>query len=289
MHHNTVARHGKLLKAPTTISDRKFLDQKKKLKAFWGTMNCRYPRPDASMRLFCFPWAGGGAGFYTAWGEDITEDVEVFGVCLPGRENRFKDPCCDNAKDTIDWIVRTIHDEYFDKPFAFYGHSMGALLAFLVALELKQHYKREPEHMFLSGTTAPHSPHRSSRMLNVSEMTKDEFLEKLKHLGGTPPEVFENPELMDIYLPPLYADFCMVPQLRYEHNSDSKPPLTCPIDFFDGMEDIDHDIEAWRQVTSGSFSFRKMPGGHFFLKEPENTKKLTNYINLRFSGFEDIV
>ncbi|XP_059146588.1 S-acyl fatty acid synthase thioesterase, medium chain-like [Physella acuta] len=251
-------------------------------------MNCRFPRPDASCRLFCFPWAGGGASFYTAWGEDITEDVEVIGVCLAGRENRFNEPCCDNAKETIDWIVKTLHDEYFDKPFAFYGHSMGALLSFLVALEIKRLYNKEPEHMFLSGTTAPHSPHRQARILNVNKLTKDEFLEKLKVLGGIPAEIYDNPELMEIFYPSMYADFCMVPQLKYEQSPEDKPPLNCPIDFFDGTEDTDHDIAAWKQVTKGSFTFRKMPGGHFFLKEPENTRKLINYVNQRFGGFEDI-
>ncbi|KAH9513285.1 hypothetical protein Btru_034544 [Bulinus truncatus] len=231
----------------------------------------------------------GGATFYTAWGKNVADEVEVIGVCLTGRENRYQEPCCTDAKETIDWIVKTIHDEYFDKPFAFFGHSMGALLSLLVALDIKRLYNKEPEHMFLSGTTAPHSPLREARLLNVSQMSKAEFIEKLKVLGGTPPELFDNPELLEICLPPLYADFCMVPQLRYNHKTNQPSPLKCPIDFFDGKDDVDHDIEAWRQVTSGHFMFHQMPGGHFFLKDPENTKKLIHYINLRFGGYDDIV
>ncbi|XP_055891394.1 S-acyl fatty acid synthase thioesterase, medium chain-like [Biomphalaria glabrata] len=248
-------------------------------------MNCRFPHANSTRRLFCFPWAGGGASYYTAWGKHISDDIEVIGVCLPGRETRYQEPCCSDAKQIIDWIVKTIHDEYFDKPFAFFGHSMGALLSFLVALELKQLYNREPDHMFLSGTTALHSPLREARILNVSQMSKSEFIEKLKILGGTPPEFFDNPELMDIFYPSLYADFCMVPQFKYDHKADQPPPLTCPIDFFDGKDDVDHDIEAWKQVTSGTFRFEHMPGGHFFLKDPENMKKLWTFIDLRYSQY----
>ncbi|CAG5117632.1 unnamed protein product [Candidula unifasciata] len=252
-------------------------------------MNCRFPRPDASKRMFCFPWAGGGPSFFTAWGEDVSEDIEVFGICLPGRENRYQEPCVSDGRKTIEWIASVIHDQYSDKPFVFYGHSMGALLAFCVAIELKQKYNIEPECLFLSGTTAPHSPHRRGRAMFTESMTKDEFLAKIKLLGGTPSEIFDNAELAEIYYPPLRADMCMIDHLTYEHKPDQRPPLSCPIDFFDGTEDVDHDIQAWKQVTSGQFTFRTMPGGHFFLKIPENTRKLIMFFNIRLGGYDDIV
>ncbi|XP_005090429.1 S-acyl fatty acid synthase thioesterase, medium chain [Aplysia californica] len=252
-------------------------------------MNCKHPRPYASKRMFCFPWAGGGASFYTALSEEITDELEVIALCLPGREQRFKDEGYNCLKELLDELVETIHDKYWDKPFIFFGHSMGALISFFLAVELKKVYNREPECMILSGTVAPNAPNVNESRLSPKNMTKDVFMSKLQELGGTPPEFLEHPELVDIYYPVMYADLILIQEMVYDHPAGAKAPLSCPIDFFDGEEDRDHRMDDWKKLTSGAISYRKMPGAHFFLKQPDNKKKLVSFINMRYSGFNDIV
>jgi len=252
-------------------------------------MNCRFPRKTAQKRMFCFPWAGGGASFYTSLSSEITEDVEVLAFCLPGRENRFKDPSYKCLKDLLDDLVEMIRDKYSDKPFIFFGHSMGALISFFLAVELKLRHNIEPECMILSGTSAPNTPGLAEKRLKAKDLSKDSFMEKLHELGGTPPEILQNPELVDIFFPPMYADFCLIEEMFYNLPVDGKPPLDCPIDFFDGDQDGDHSIENWRKLTSGLLTYRQMPGGHFYLKEDENLKKLIFFINMKHGSDGDIV
>ncbi|XP_012941215.1 S-acyl fatty acid synthase thioesterase, medium chain [Aplysia californica] len=120
-----------------------------------NVMICKFRRPYASMRMFCFPWAGGGTLPYVGWGADITDEVEVYALCLPGREERQEEPCRHSMQETLDEITDTIHTQYWDKPFVFYGHSFGAYLAFFAAMRLNRLYNRGPDHMFLSGAVAP--------------------------------------------------------------------------------------------------------------------------------------
>ncbi|XP_041371014.1 S-acyl fatty acid synthase thioesterase, medium chain-like [Gigantopelta aegis] len=251
-------------------------------------MNCRFPHPDASYTLFCFPWAGGGSNFYSAWGEKISENVEVVGITLPGRESRFKEPCDYTVQSLVDEISAAIHEYCKRKPFAFWGHSLGALLAFEVALTMKQKYGSELEHLYVSGVSAPQSPMRKQNQPDVSKMTKEEFLQFLRRLGGTPPEILENPEMMKPYLPALRTDYSLLDQFTYEL-PEGDPPLSCHVSFFDGDKDKEHDVYAWKQLTSGPFRVKKLPGGHFYLKDINNIQTLQKIISLDLSELNEIL
>jgi medium-chain acyl-[acyl-carrier-protein] hydrolase len=148
-----------------------------------------------------------------------------------------------------------------DMPFAFFGHSMGAMISFELARLLRARRALEPAHLFISGRRAPHLPPDEPPSYGLPE---PEFIEKVRELNGTPREVLEHPELMQLLLPVLRADFEMVQTYEYEPG----PPLDTPVSVFGGLLDGEvsrEHLEAWRGHTRGPFRLRMLPGDHFFL------------------------
>ncbi|XP_069130412.1 S-acyl fatty acid synthase thioesterase, medium chain-like [Argopecten irradians] len=240
-------------------------------------LNCRFRRPTASYQLFCFPWAGGGSNFYANWGNMVPESIEVTGLTLPGREGRFKEPCCSSLETTKREIIEAILPKCRERPFAFWGHSLGALMCFDVARTLKEEYNLEPGRLFVSGVSAPHSEERKKNKVYVKNLNDEEFKDFLKKLGGTPDEILKSEELMALFLPPLRADYGIVDQFDYD--LEQPPPLTCPIDITDGEFDIKHNLKAWGEVTTGKLSIKMLPGGHFYLKEKDNMMRILENIS----------
>lgn len=186
--------------------------------------------------------------------------VEVCGIQLPGHGNRLREPLFDRLVP----LVRALTSElvsYLDRPFAFFGHSMGALIAFELARRLAHEWELLPAHLFVSGHSAP--------QINAERPTFDlpeaEFIEELSRLSGTPNEVLEHPELLNLMLPILRADFAI--SQTYEYINDL--PLDCNLSAFGGLQDVDVPIshlEAWRLQTSKDFRLHMFPGDHFFLQ-----------------------
>jgi len=148
-----------------------------------------------------------------------------------------------------------------DKPFALFGHSLGTLVSFELVRQLRRQYGLHPVRLIISAGPAPQIPCRD---VPVHTLPEAEFVAKLRRLNGTPREVFEHEELMDIVLPFLRADFALYETYVYA----TEPPLNCHISTFGGLQDsnVSHgDLEAWRDQTTGSFSLRMFPGDHFFL------------------------
>jgi medium-chain acyl-[acyl-carrier-protein] hydrolase len=218
------------------------------------------PRPLAALRLFCFPYAGGGPMVYRTWADSLPQSIEVCSIQLPGRGSRLKEPAYTKLKPLVDKLASELVP-YFDKPFAFFGHSMGAKIAFDLARELKQRMNLEPVQLFASGCRAPHIPYTEPTTFDLPE---EEFIAKLRSLNGTPREALENQELMQILAPVLRADFEAVQTYVYSPG----PPLSCPIAAFGGLQDLDvsrEQLDAWRQHTTSAFSLHMFPGDHFFL------------------------
>jgi medium-chain acyl-[acyl-carrier-protein] hydrolase len=216
--------------------------------------------PQAALRLFCFPYAGGGALTYRSWAEKMPLEVEVCAVELPGRGLRLREPLFTQMLPLAEAVAHEI-GPYLDKPFAFFGHSMGAILAFEVARILRSAGKLEPALLSVSGRAAP-------QVVGADPMTyglpEPQFLRELQRLNGTPKEVLEHPELMQMMLPLLRADFEVIQTYPYRDQT----PLTCPISVYGGLQDKEvtlEDLEAWRQQTTGSCSVRFLPGDHFFI------------------------
>ncbi|MDX6694365.1 MAG: hypothetical protein QOF02_1968 [Blastocatellia bacterium] len=215
----------------------------------------------AGVRLFCFPYAGGNASIYRGWANNLPEFIEVCPVQLPGRDRLLHLP----AMTSCEMLIPPLREElapYFDKPFAFFGHSMGATIAFELSRQLRRERGPRPVHLFASGSSAPQLPGRHSRTYDLPE---PEFIEELRRLNGTPKEVLEHPELMELLLPTLRADF----QVSQAYVYTDEPPLDIPLTAFGGIQDAQiprEDIMSWREQTSAAFIARMLPGDHFFLR-----------------------
>jgi medium-chain acyl-[acyl-carrier-protein] hydrolase len=218
------------------------------------------------MRLFCFPYAGGGAAIYRSWGDYLPSSIEVCPVQLPGRGSRLKEPPYTDVPAMVEAISDGL-SAHFDKPFAFFGHSMGALIGFGLARLLKEKHGLEPRHLFVSAHGAPYILDTSPPSFNLP---KDEFIAELRRLKGTPEQVLAHAELMELMIPLLRADFQVCQ--TYTYSNANGPALGCPITAFGGTQDqhvTRETLEGWAEVTTGSFMLRMILGDHFFLHASE--------------------
>lgn len=218
-------------------------------------------RPRAKARLICFPHAGVGAAVYRFWPAGLPEDLEVCAVQLPGRANRLSEPALASIPALVDALVPALMP-HLDLPFAFFGHSMGAVLACEVARALRASGGAVPEHLIVSGRRPPSIPNPDPPLHCLPD---DQFVEEIdRRYGGIPVEVLEHDDLMALLLPCLRADVTALETFQPRR----EPPLDCPISAFGGSEDSltprDH-LDAWRSETRGVFRVRIFPGDHFYL------------------------
>jgi medium-chain acyl-[acyl-carrier-protein] hydrolase len=221
---------------------------------------CARPRPRAAIRLFCFPYAGGGASVFRGWANGLPGSVEVCPVQIPGRETRFREPAFTRLRPLIEALAESLRP-HLDRPFALFGHSLGALVAFELTRHLQREGAPEPAHLFVAGCGAPRARGQEPFLHTLPAA---EFWKELRRLGGTPAEVLDNEELMELLLPTLRADFALAETYTYVDG----PPLTCPVCALGGLdEEVDRrDLGAWRELTTGPFRLRMLPGDHFFIQ-----------------------
>ena len=227
----------------------------------------KFPRQNrqGKIRLFCFPYAGAGSRVFSSWPDTLPREIEVCPVNLPGREARLREPPITDMDRLVRSVVRALLP-YVDKPFALFGHSMGALVGFETARHLRREYGLSPAHLFVSGHVAPIYLEMVPRRHTLPE---PQFSDELRYLNGTPREVLNNPELMELILPILRADFELCETYKYE----SEPPLDCPLSVYGGLQDefaeCEH-LEGWRHETTGPFAIHLLRGDHFFLHTAES-------------------
>lgn len=224
-------------------------------------------RENSRLRLFCFPYAGGGASALHSFAEYAPEQIDVLLVQLPGREDRFSE----RAFPSLEKLLPVLEEcllPYLDMPFAFFGHSMGALISFELTRALRKRAGIPgPIRLAVSGHRAPHIPDLRPPIYQTSD---EEFLAELHHLNGTPKEILENTELLHVLLPLLRADFELCETYAYKQEA----PLACPISAFGGLQDPEvprESLLAWREQTQGSFQARFFRGDHFFLHHERAT------------------
>ncbi|MFE7740877.1 thioesterase domain-containing protein [Nocardia sp. NPDC057455] len=211
------------------------------------------------LRLFCWPFAGGKAAAYTPWRRELPDWVELCVVELPARQRHLAQTPIRRFTDLVDAALTRVLP-LTDLPFAFFGHSLGALAAYEVARRLPDPIA--PQALFLGGAVAPHLP----RPGRLSELPDHEFVAAVGHYGGIPPEVRETPEVMALFLPALRSDFEIFDDYRF---TPAAAP-SCPAHLFGGRDDRQvavTQLEAWRDVLPGLRSTELLPGGHFFLTE----------------------
>ncbi len=217
--------------------------------------------PEDKLRLFCFPWAGGGALPYRSWSEPLAQTAFVVPVRLPGRESRASEPPFERMQPRVETLLERIRP-FVGAPYAFFGHSMGAGIAFELARALRRAGLPLPRSLHVSGARAP-----QFRLNHVPppEPSLRDFIEELRRLEGFPPSVLNQPELLKLALPALLADARLYRHYAYT----PEPPLEAAIFAYGGDADpnvTSVHLEAWREQTAVRFERTEFPGGHFYLE-----------------------
>jgi medium-chain acyl-[acyl-carrier-protein] hydrolase len=218
----------------------------------------------ATVNLLCFPYAGGGASAYRDWQSAWPERIEVCSLELPGRETRFSDPLRTDLSALATEIAELI-EPLWERPLAFFGHSMGALVAFETA-RIAGSRGHSLQLLCVSGARAPSVPRRTPLLHALPDA---EFVAQLSELGGTPSEVLAEPELLELIVPILRADCGLIER----HVSKPGSTLACPILALGGSDDPHVTLEelaAWRTETSSTYREHVFAGNHFFLHASKN-------------------
>ena len=214
--------------------------------------------------LFCIPYAGGGASAFRNWSAFPAPQIAAERIQLPGRENRLAEPPFDRLAPLVDALASVLQ-AHCDLPFALFGHSMGALIAFEVARELRRRHAHCPVHLFVSAHRAPQLPNPHAP---VHSLCDDALAEELVRLNKDSADVFRNAELRQLLLPLLRADLAVCETYAYADEA----PLDCPISAFAGSDDARvsvSEMAAWGAQTKASFKLKVVNGDHFFLQSAE--------------------
>lgn len=221
------------------------------------------------LRLYCFPYSGGNATAFVPWQREIDPAIELCVVQLPGRGSRFGEPPCTSFSALIEHLGDTLRARQAQSPlpFAFFGHSLGSLMAFELARYCRRQAWAMPEHLIVSGCKAPPLPVKS-RLLH--ELPDHELIEKLRDYNGTPREILDNAEFMRLLLPVIRADFALGADYHYE----TAAPLAIPLTTFAGQQDrhaSPHDMQEWQRHGCAAYQSHIFRGDHFFINEEKRS------------------
>lgn len=223
------------------------------------------PVPAPTLRLVCFPHAGGTANFFRPWKDLVPEGVELLAAQYPARESRFLDAPAETMDELVADLAVTSR-ELFDVPVAFFGHSMGASVAYELATRLREEHGRTVTALFVSGRGGPGKERRRPGLADAGD---EELVADLSEMGGTQAEVFRDPALLELVLPAIRADYRLLE--RYDAripDEDSRLDVPVVAYYGNGEKDLDHEsVMAWSAITRAGFDFRSFEGGHFYLVE----------------------
>jgi pyochelin biosynthesis protein PchC len=225
-------------------------------------LRCFVPVPEARTRLVCFPHAGGTASYFLPMARMTAPDLEVSGVQYPGRHDRRDEKCVEDLLELADRIALALIGSDDGRPVALFGHSLGSVLAYEVGRRLEADGRIRPLRLFASGRRAP-SENQGQKIHTLGEAA---FLEHLRQLGGIDPRILQEPELLQMALPAVRADYTAIESYRHPQG----PVLSCPIDVLIGLSDPEvsaEGAELWAPHTTGDFAVHAFPGGHFYLAE----------------------
>lgn len=225
-------------------------------------LKCFIVRPKAQLRLICFPHAGGGASVYASWARLLPESIELWVLQLPGREDRLGEPMVDNMTTLVN-ILTPLIIQFEDIPYAFFGHSMGAVLGYELCLSIFRLQKTLPRRFFVSGREAP----VLSRYNNLHLASDKDFIAELVRLEPTTAMLFAHQELASIVLPVIRNDYIMINSYHPKKNEPLLPVMLIGITGDNDPELLPGDIEAWQSVTSSKYTLYRFPGRHFYLNE----------------------
>jgi pyochelin biosynthetic protein PchC len=245
-------------------------------------LRCYRPKAAPRVRLVCLPHAGGSASAYHGWAADLPADVELVAVQYPGRQDRFGEPCVERMADMADAVTAALLP-LSDRPMALFGHSMGATIAYEVALRLEGRHQVALRHLFVSAQAAPE---RQSRDEELHLLDDASMMAGVGRLGGMDARVLTDPELLPLSLPSLRADLRVIETYRPSHRQRVRAPVTA----YAGEADAgvpSADAAAWGELTSTQFALRVFEGGHFYLLRHQ--KELLAEIMTRLSADRNAV
>jgi medium-chain acyl-[acyl-carrier-protein] hydrolase len=238
-------------------------------------------KPNASVRLFCFPYAGGSAHIFYQWPALLPDFVELVAIQLPGRGPRIVETPFQTVSEIVEALMVQIVP-LLDRPYMMFGHSLGATISFELLRLLRKKQQRSATAFFPAGRHAPHMPDSDPPTAHLSDVM---FISELKRLNGTPQEILQNNELMQLVLPVLRADFKAAESYRYT----DEPALAIPFTVFGGEQDegssTEKEMKEWRQHTTSDFSTKLLSGDHFFLHE--NEEKLLKELAVEIIKFKE--
>ncbi|MGW6569557.1 thioesterase II family protein [Streptomyces sp. NPDC054975] len=220
-----------------------------------------HPAPGSDLTLVCFPHAGGSASYFRPLAGALSPRVDVLSLQYPGRQDRRNEPCIESVDGLVDGITQALRP-LAGRPTVFFGHSMGAILAFETARRLAAVPGAEPLGLVLSGRRAP----RTVRHESVHLRDDAGLIAEIQKLNGTDPALLVDEDILRMALPSLRADYTAVETYEYREG----PELRCPIRIFTGDADPQvtrEEAERWAEHTTSSFDIRTFPGGHFYLNE----------------------
>jgi medium-chain acyl-[acyl-carrier-protein] hydrolase len=219
-----------------------------------------YKKTTAKFNVFAFPYAGIGASLYKIDEASIPDNIALIPVQLPGREERI----LENPFTNMSWLVNKLASEiqsHLDKPFVFFGHCLGALIAFELAHVLKDQYSFELSHFFVSACPAPHI-HKVDNPKH--KLPAEQFLEEVQNIGSFEKPATVEKKVTNILLPGLKADFSLYENYQYA----AKEKLSCPITVFHGVEDHYIPVDlllAWEEQTDEGFFQQSFAGNHLYI------------------------
>lgn len=240
------------------------------------------PQEKPRFRLFCFPYAGAGAAVYRTWGTALPQ-VEVCAIRLPGRETRLREQPYTNLNELSATLVDVLLPK-MDVPFAFWGHSMGSMVGFETARQLRSRGYALPAHLFVSAWSGPQLG-RALPPLNA--LPDAQFVDAIQErYGGIPAAIIAEPDLLAMFVPILRADLTIMERYQYV----DEPPLGCSLSAFGGDQDRTTnttDLAAWSEQSNDFWGTRIFPGGHFYLQtqQPVVLRRLTTDLE---RGFQTI-
>jgi len=218
------------------------------------------------VRLFIFPYAGGSPTSFWKWATGFPDHIELWIAHYPGRGSRFNEPRIKRIDNLVERLYKAIQPS-LEKPFLFFGHSLGGLVAFELVRSLRQNDLPQPNILFVSGCNAPQVGDLHTPIHNLPDA---EFLMNLQEFNGIPAEVLEHPELMELLLPTLRADF---EAFESYHYTSTNSPLNCSIVAFSGDNDLRvprERLDGWADQTSSTFKAKHFSGDHFFINEMQD-------------------
>ncbi len=220
-----------------------------------------HPTADGSPRLVCFPHAGGSASFFFKLSALLSPGIEVLAVQYPGRQDRRNEPFLESI-DSMAASIAGASAGWRTRPYAFLGHSMGAVVAYEVARRLDRESAPGPVRLIASGRRAP------SRFRHGDVHLRDDegLLDELRELGGTDERLLADPDIREMTIGPTRSDYRAIETYRHPAGA----PLSCPVTVLTGTADPHTTVDeasAWSEHTTGTCELLTFPGGHFFLDE----------------------